>query len=104
VRPRSKYRNVPTVVDGTRFHSKREAARWSELRLLERAGKVAALERQVAYPVVMNGVKVCSWLADFRYREAGETVVEDVKGCKTPLYRLKKKLVEAQYGITIRET
>jgi hypothetical protein len=106
---RSKYRAVPTEVDGVRFASKAEARRYGELSLLVKARKIRQLELQPEFPIVVNGVKVAKYVADFRYQtipwdyEGIETVVEDVKGMKTPVYRLKKKLVEAQYGITIRE-
>jgi Protein of unknown function (DUF1064) len=95
---------------GIRFQSKAEAARWAELCLLERAKRITELERQPAFPIVVTDphgrpVIVAAYVADFRYREGPEgiLVIEDVKGVVTPLYRLKKKLVEAQYGITITE-
>ena len=111
---RSKYGAVPKVVDGIRFHSKREATRYQELRLLEKAGEVKDLELQPEFPLFVPGrgnggpyERVClgKYVADFRYRAGriGLLVIEDVKGVKTPLYRWKKKHVEAQYGIQIRE-
>jgi len=102
---KSKYAAIPTVVDGIRFASKREARRYGELRLLERAGEIASLELQPTFPCVVSGAKVCTYIADFAYTsEAGKRVVEDVKGVKTPVYRLKKKLVEAIYqNVTIVE-
>lgn len=101
-----KYRNVPTVVDGLRFDSKGEAARWGELRLLERAGAIADLRRQVVYPLEVNGVLVAAYVADFVYLEGGETVVEDYKSAatRTAAYRLKAKLMLACHGIRVRET
>jgi uncharacterized protein DUF1064 len=111
--PRRKYHNTITEVDGIRFDSLREARRYAELRLLERAGEIVGLELQPAFPLyapVMKGnvitgrVCVGSYVGDFRYREAnGRVVVEDAKGVRTPLYRLKRKIVEAQYGIRIQE-
>lgn len=96
---RSKYAAIPTVVDGIRFASKREARRYAELRLLERGGEIANLELQPFFPCVVNGKSVCTYIADFAYlSRGGVRVVEDVKGVKTPVYRLKKKLVEALYA------
>ena len=101
---RSKYKAVKTEVDGIVFDSKREAARYMELRLLERAGKISHLELQPAFECRIDGKKICTYKADFKYFTAKECVVEDVKGVKTPVYRLKKKLVEALYpGVKIQE-
>ena len=102
----AKYRNEPTVVDGVRFDSRKEAARWCELRLLERAGAIADLARQVRFVLEVGGVRVGVYVADFQYREGGERVVEDVKseGTRTQVYRLKKRLMLACHGIEIRET
>ena len=108
----TKYKAVSTVIDGVRFASKAEAERYCELRLLLRAGEIENLEMQPKYPISINGVKICTYIADFRYvsrkqgpqGQEGHVVVEDVKGTKTPLYRLKKKLVEALYpGVKIEE-
>ncbi len=103
---RTKYRSVSTVVDGITFASRKEATRYSELRLLVRAGQVADLELQPEYPCRVNGVLVCTYKADFRYRDVASNtlVVEDVKGFRTRLYTIKKKLVQALYPITILET
>lgn len=107
VRPH-KYGAKPTEVDGLRFDSKREAARYSALQLLVRAGEIVDLEVQPTYPIIIADpqgmpVIVAAYRADFRYRRGRDVVVEDVKGVRTPLYRLKKKLVEALYGIKITE-
>ena len=113
---RSKYRNVRTVVDGINFDSKREAARYQELRLLEKSGLIRELRLQVPYKLTINGVTIGKYVADFCYVEGcidvqGETkvfvsreVIEDVKGFKTATYRLKKKLMKAIHGIEVRET
>jgi len=104
---RSKYRAVKTEVDGHRFDSKREAARYAELRALERAGKIHGLELQPRFPIEVNGHLVCVYVADFRYRVGKgrkvRVVVEDSKGIRTPVYRLKKKLVLAVHGIEVQE-
>jgi len=102
----SKYHAVPTIVGDICFDSKKEAARYQELKLLERAGEIIRLELQPKFEIVVNNVKICDYLGDFRYIDAHnmETVTEDTKGVKTPVYRLKKKLVKAIYGIDILET
>lgn len=102
---RHKYGVKRTERGGIVFDSLKEANRFSELKLLERGGVIKDLELQPRYDVVINGHKICWYQADFRYfdLEKGVQVVEDVKGMKTPVYRLKKKLVEALYPITITE-
>lgn len=104
-RRKSKYAAKPCTIDGHRFPSKREARRYTELRTLERAGKITGLELQPKFPCVVNGVKVCDWIGDFAYFEAGSDTetIEDAKGFRTKVYRIKKKLVEAIYGIRIKE-
>lgn len=99
----TKYRAKPQVIDGIRFASKFEAKRYAELQLLERAGAISELKRQVAYPLCVNGIQVCKYIADAEYIENGRIVTEDAKGCKTPTYRLKAKMFCAQYGREIRE-
>src|SRR3546814_11142842 len=95
----SKYRAQRTDVDGITFDSKAEARRYSQLKLLETAREIKDLELQPSYPIQIEGVKVCTYKADFTYldRLTGKRVVEDVKGFKTPVYRLKKTLVKAMY-------
>lgn len=99
----SKYNAIKTEVDGFIFDSKAEARRYSELKLLEKVGEIKDLQLQALFPVFVNGKLICHYLADFTYHDKGVYVVEDVKGVKTPVYRLKKKLVEALYNITITE-
>jgi hypothetical protein len=99
----SKYHAIRVEVDGIVFASKAEARRYGELKLAELSGSVSALELQPKFPLIVNGKKISTYIADFRYIENGRTVVEDVKGVRTPVYRLKKKMVEAQYGIEIVE-
>jgi hypothetical protein len=100
----SKYRAVKTVVGDITFDSKREAARFCELKLLLRAGQIHNLELQPEFHFKLDGTKIFTYRADFTYFEDGERVVEDCKGFATPVYRLKKKLIEHQHNITIRET
>lgn len=117
----NKYRNRQVTVDGIVFDSIKEAKRFQELRLLERAGAISGLRRQVKYILIpaqrdpdiigkRGGVKKgkllekeCAYLADFVYEENGITVVEDTKGVRTKDYIIKRKLLLLNYGIRIRE-
>ena len=101
----SKYRNTKTIIDGIQFDSKAEASRYQELLLLQRAGVIHSLELQPRYDLVVNGCKLGFYRGDFRYIDVatGQSVTEDVKGVATPVYKLKKKLVKALYGIDIVE-
>lgn len=102
---RNKYNAQKTTVDGIRFDSKMEANRYGELKLLEKAGSIVNLEIHPTYPIVVNGIRICTYRGDFRYGEVdtGETIHEDTKGVRTPVFILKKKLVAALHGIVIRE-
>ena len=106
----SKYRNRKVTVDGITFDSVKEANRWAELKLLERAGQIFNLQRQVPYVLIpkqsIDGKVVerpCVYKADFVYEENGKDVVEDVKGIKTKEYAIKRKLMLRLYGIQIKE-
>lgn len=70
---------------------------------MEKARVIRDLELQPRYPLVVNGVKVATYVGDFRYREDGVLVLEDAKGVRTREYRLKAKLMKALFGIEIRE-
>ena len=107
-----KYRNVKTTVDGITFDSAKEARRWSELKLMERAGLIYDLQRQVPFvliPKQMRDGKVVErpviYKADFTYTENGQEVVEDTKSdaTKTKEYIIKRKLMLWQYGLQIKE-
>jgi hypothetical protein len=100
---RSKYAAQRTEVDGHKFASKKEAARYAELKLLASAGAITDLRLQVPIRCEVNGVLVCKYVADFQYTRGGKEVVEDAKGFKTDVYKLKKKLVAACTGIEITE-
>lgn len=102
---RSKYGAKPTFVDGMRFDSRGEAKRWGELRLMERAGQIENLERQVPYRLEVGGELITKYVADFRYfdRAKREVVVEDFKGVRTPEYRIKQKLMRALHRVEIVE-
>lgn len=112
---RSKYGNRKVKKDGVVFDSIKEFHRYSELKLLERAGKIWDLKRQVPFtliPAQKEGRKVleraCKYIADFTYMKSGtdgvaELVVEDTKGFKTPEYIVKRKLLLYTHGIRIKE-
>ena len=92
----TKYRAVRTEVDGVVFASKKEAACYWNLKALERSGIITELVLQPKYPLFVNGVKVCTYIADFKFLDKGRVVrIYDVKGVKTPVYRLKFKLFHA---------
>lgn len=114
---KSKYKSVKETVDGHTFHSKREARRYRELKLLQNSGEIQNLELQPKFKFTIDGRPVliksegfpngrqASYSADFRYwdnrRQA--IVVEDAKGFKTDIYKLKKALVETMWPGTIIE-
>ena len=126
----SKYGNKKAVRNGSVFDSRREARRYSELSLLERAGAITDLQKQVEFELIpaqfetvptgefyKRGAKkgtpkmkqVCieqsvKYIADFVYQENGKLVVEDVKGFKTKEYKIKKKMLLYFHGIKIKET
>ena len=104
---RSKYGSHAVVVDGVRFDSRKEARRWLRLTAMRDAGEIGDLRRQVRYELIVNGVLICAYYADFVYRSGGAEVVEDVKSAatrKNERYRLKRKLMRAVHGIDILET
>ena len=104
----NKYGNKKTTVDGITFDSVKEASRWQELRMLERAGKITGLYRQVKIEIVPKTklYRASYYIADFVYRdlETGQTVYEDTKGIRTDVYKLKRKILFWRHGIEIRET
>ena len=125
----SKYKNKKVVLpDGTVFDSEKEYKRWCELRLLEKAGEIQNLQRQVPFVLIptqneevvrfskktgkqlkskmKTAEQACVYYADFTYLENGKLVVEDVKSeaTRTDLYKIKRKLLLERYGIKIKET
>lgn len=103
-KPKRKYRNELTEVDGVTFASKAEARRYGELKLLEYAGEIYGLILQPRFVLEVNGVKITTYVADFEYRDREDRrTVEDVKGVRTTVYKLKKKLMYAVYGIEVTE-
>ena len=100
----SKYHNKKTEIDGIRFDSKKEAERYCELKLLLKAGAIKHLKLQPRFllqPMFYcdgNWNRKLEYIADFQYEEGSKTVVEDVKGLKTDVYKIKKKLFLYKYG------
>ena len=99
----SKYHSKKVTYDGITFDSKKEAARYKQLKLLENIGYISELKLQPVY-VLQEGFKKngktyrkITYRADFEYIRDGKTFVEDVKGMKTEVYKLKKKLFEYKY-------
>lgn len=100
----NKYRAIKTEIDGILFASRKEANRYSELKILERAGKITDLCLQVSFPLIIEGVKIATYICDFAYTENNQVIVEDCKGMKTATYKIKAKLMWALYRIKIFET
>lgn len=110
----SKYNSRKTTIDGIIFDSKKEAKRYIELKQMEHDGLIQELQLQVPFELVpsfyieIDGKKKkrrnIRYIADFVYYEDGQKIVEDVKGRKTDIYKLKKKLFEYKYHVTIKET
>ncbi len=100
----NKFRNKIVTVDGFKFHSMREASRWKELCMLQSAGKITNLERQVPFQLDVNGQKIGKLILDFVYEENGEKVYEDLKSKATitPIFKWKAKHFRAQYGVEVR--
>lgn len=92
-----KYRNKITVFDGIKFHSKREAEYYQELKLRERAKQIHNLQLQVKYPLIVNGEIVSKYIADFVYIENGKLVIDDLKGVRTAVFNLKWKMMKALF-------
>lgn len=108
----SKYRNRKVTVDGITFDSVKESRRYTELKLLQRGGYIKNLQLQVPYVIIPSQRdkdgkvvdRAIKYYADFVYdTPEGEQVVEDAKGVRTDVYRLKKKLLRYIHGITIKE-
>lgn len=103
----SKYGAVKTEIDGIVFDSKHEASRYKELHLLERAGEITNLRLQVPFELIPKskyGMPI-RYIADFVYNDLnGSLIVEDAKGVKTLVYKLKRRIMAEKYGIEIKET
>lgn len=105
----SKYGAKKVEVDGIKFDSKKEANRYQVLKLMEQAGAIQNLELQKKFELIpsfkIDGkiIRGISYKADFCYYENGRYVVEDVKGYRTEVYKLKSKLFAYKYGFQIKE-
>ena len=110
----SKYGNMKTTLNGVKFDSQKEAQRYATLRLLERAGRITNLQRQVKFVLIPAQrdergkllERECSYVADFVYFDCalGKRVVEDTKGFRTDTFKLKKKMMLWFHGVQITET
>ena len=105
---KSKYQNRKVEFDGHKFDSMKEAKRYQQLKLLERAKVIDDLKLQVPFIIIEKSRygRAIKYIADFTYfdNDKGMRVVEDVKGMKTDVYKLKKRLMAERYGIEILET
>ena len=97
---RHKFRAKPQELDGIKFASKKEAKRYQQLKMLQNSGEILFFLRQVPFHLQAGVKYVCDYLI---FWTNGEVTIEDVKGIKTDMYILKKKMVEATYPITITE-
>ncbi|HEB27479.1 MAG TPA: DUF1064 domain-containing protein [Porticoccus sp.] len=98
----NKYGAKKVTIDNIRFDSKLEAKRYGELKLMHAAGAITHLQMQPVFFIAIKGNNVCRVILDFKYLQHTVTwVYEDCKGYDTPISRLKRKLVEAQYGIKV---
>jgi hypothetical protein len=101
----SKYKAIPVEINGIRFASKAEGRRYLELKQLEAAGAIRGLALQTSFPFVIGADLMFTYVSDFFYEDVqtGRRVIEDVKGVTTPVYKLKKKIIEKYYGTKITE-
>lgn len=109
-RSKLKYKNIRAQVNGHRFASIKEANRYQELLLLEKAGQIEGLKLQKTIKLRTgeqylryDSDRIATYRADFEYRENGKRIIEDTKGFSTPLYRLKKAILR-NMGIEVVET
>lgn len=103
---KNKYGNKKVEIDGIEFDSIKESRRYLELRGRQMACEISDLRFQRTYELGVNGEHICSYIADFTYKENGQLIIEDVKSKATrkhPVYRIKNKLMQAIYDIEIRE-
>lgn len=107
-----KYGNRKVTLDGYQFDSVREATRYSQLQLLQRAGQITDLELQPRFELIPRQrrddgkpERACEYVADFRYTDVrtGKQVIEDTKGMRTRDYIVKRKLMLHVHGISVRE-
>lgn len=96
-RKRHKFGATRILVNGLKFPSLKEGKRYSRLSFLVKHSEISDLELQPAFIFKINEKKVCSYIADFRYKWKGKLVTEDVKGVMTAVFKLKLKLLEALF-------
>jgi len=102
----SKYNAQQVCLEnGMRFDSKKEAVRWNQLVLMERAGVIRGLRRQVPFILINKSAygRQIVYKADFLYIQDGKEIVEDAKGYRTDVYKLKRRMMAERYGIIVRE-
>lgn len=105
-----KYHSKKVVIDGIEFMSKKEGNRYLQLKKLQEEGIISNLKMQVPFilvePFVLNGKKYrkMEYIADFVYIRDGKQIVEDCKGYRTEVYKIKKKLMAYLYNIEIKES
>ena len=103
---KNKYRNEKVFADGQTFDSKKEYYRYCDLKLLEKAGEIFDIKRQVKFELIpkQQDERAVNYIADFVYKDKrGNTIVEDTKGVRTREYILKRKLLLYRYNIKILE-
>ena len=99
---RSKYGNKPIVIDDIWFQSTAEGNYYQQLKVRMKAGEVSGYLHQVPFPVVIDGLPVCDYIADFVvYYPDGREEIIDVKGVETDVFKLKRKLLKATSGLDI---
>lgn len=103
---KNKFNAKQVTIDGIKFHSQKEGRRYADLKLLVRSGDITNLDTQPRFDFEHDDIFIGFYKADFRYYDIKTKawVIEDVKGMKTPIYRLKKKMMWAFHGIKILET
>ena len=97
----SKYKNVKVKLDGITFDSKKEAVHYAYLKSLEKRGVITDLQLQTKLDFKIDGKKIFTYKPDFEYNDEFGHHIVDVKGIQTPVFKLKKKLIEAQYNTEI---
>lgn len=101
---RSKYSAKRVEFDGIIFDSKKEAGRYMQLKMMQKAGMISNLERQVPFELNPGGTHSLIYKADFVYTDdAGKIIVEDVKGYRTKEYKKKRRLMLEVHKIVIKE-
>lgn len=98
----AKYNNIKCTYKGFKFDSIGERDWYKTLELLQLAGEISELKTQVKFPIVINNLKICNYIADYTYKDKqGNYIVEDFKGVQTSIFKLKKKLMLAVHGIDV---